>query len=132
MSKMAAHGRDAPARFDLHAASRSARRANPEWVPDGTRRLPEVAVGKRAGSRWTKIIQSEDSMRLTCTLTRLADNRWLARHDSRDVGAVEVRGATREEAIEKITGEIRYRLELCPCSGETYRHIAIDVVESAT
>jgi hypothetical protein len=34
-------------------------------------------------------------------------------------------------AIEKIEGEIRYRLELCPCTGETYRHIEIDVVESA-
>jgi hypothetical protein len=71
-------------------------------------------------------------MRLSCTLTRLPGGRWLARHESRDVGAVEVRGATREEAVEKIKGEIRYRLELCPCTGETYRHIAIDVVESAT
>ena len=71
-------------------------------------------------------------MRLTCTLTRLPGGRWLAEHDSRDVGAVEVRGTTREEAIEKIEGEIRYRLELCPFTGETYRHIAIDVVESAS
>ena len=70
-------------------------------------------------------------MRLTCTLKRLHDGRWLARHESRDVGAVEVRAATRAEAIEKIEGEIRYRLELCPCTGETYRHIAIDVVEPA-
>jgi hypothetical protein len=68
-------------------------------------------------------------MRLTCTLTRLP-NGWLARHDSRDVGRVEVQAATREAAIEKIKGEIRYRLELCPCSGETYQHIAIEVVES--
>lgn len=71
-------------------------------------------------------------MGLTCTLTRLAGGGWLARHESREVGAVEVRGATREEAIGKITGEIRYRLELCPCTGETYRHIAIDVIESAS
>jgi hypothetical protein len=68
-------------------------------------------------------------MRLTCTLTRLSSG-WLARHDSRDVGRVEVQAATREAAIEKIKGEIRYRLELCPCSGETYQHIAIEVVES--
>jgi hypothetical protein len=71
-------------------------------------------------------------MRLTCTLTRFPSGHWLARHESRDVGIVEVHGATREEAIEKVEGEIRYRLELCPCTGETYRHIAIDVVESAT
>jgi len=69
-------------------------------------------------------------MHVTCTLTRLAGG-WLARHDSREVGEVEVRGATREETIEKMKGEIRYRLELCPCTGETYRHIQIDVVESA-
>ena len=66
-------------------------------------------------------------MRMTCTLTRLAGG-WLARHESREAGAVEVRGATREEAIEKIKGEIRYRLELCPCTGETYQHIEIEVV----
>jgi len=68
-------------------------------------------------------------MPLTCTLKRLPSG-WLARHDSRDVGRVEVQAATREAAIEKIKGEIRYRLELCPCSGETYQHIDIEVVES--
>jgi hypothetical protein len=43
---------------------------------------------------------------------------------------LEVRAATRDEAIEKIKGEIRYRLELCPCTGETYQHIDIDVIEA--
>lgn len=69
-------------------------------------------------------------MRVTCTLTRVGGG-WLARHESRDVGALEVRGTTREETIEKLKGEIRYRLELCPCTGETYRHIEIQVIESA-
>ena len=68
-------------------------------------------------------------MRLICTLSRQAGT-WIARHESRDVGLVEVRAATREEAIEKITGEIRYRLELCPCTGETYQHIQVEVRES--
>ena len=67
-------------------------------------------------------------MKLQCTLSHVAGG-WIARHDSRDVGYVEVRAATREAAIEKIEGEIRYRLELCPCSGETYQHIQVDVVE---
>ena len=67
-------------------------------------------------------------MRLTCVLTQLPGG-WIARHDSRDVGRLEVRAATREAALEKIEGEIRYRLELCPCSGETYRHIQIEAVE---
>jgi hypothetical protein len=67
-------------------------------------------------------------MRMICTLTRLPGG-WSALHESQDVGRVEVRAPTRAEAIEKIQGEIRYRLELCPCTGETYRHIEIDVVE---
>jgi hypothetical protein len=46
------------------------------------------------------------------------------------VGQVEVRAASRELAIEKIEGEIRYRLELCPCTGETYQHIQIDAIDS--
>ncbi len=68
-------------------------------------------------------------MRMTCTLTRLPSG-WTAVHDSRDVGRVVVTALTRDEAIEKIKGEIRYRLELCPCTGETYQHIEIDVAES--
>ena len=67
-------------------------------------------------------------MSYTCTVTRLPAG-WLARHESRDVGTLEVRGLTRDEAIEKIRGEIRYRLELCPCTGETYQHIDVQVVD---
>ena len=69
-------------------------------------------------------------MRVTCTLTRLPGGNWSARHDSRDVGQVEVHAATREEAIEKMKGEIRYRLELCPCTGETYQHLEVEIVET--
>jgi hypothetical protein len=68
-------------------------------------------------------------MRFTCELSRLSDNRWSARHASRDAGEVEVKAATRDEAIAKIRDEIRYRLELCPCTGDTWQHVAIDVVE---
>jgi len=70
----------------------------------------------------------QTAMRLTCTIARLPGG-WSAQHDSRDVGHVEVKATTREEAIEKIKGEIRYRLELCPCTGETYQHIEIDAVD---
>jgi hypothetical protein len=69
-------------------------------------------------------------MSFPCTLTRLASGQWSAQHDSREVGAVSVQAATREEAIAKIEGEIRYRLELCPCTGETWQHIDVQVVES--
>ena len=68
-------------------------------------------------------------MSLTCTITRLPAG-WLAIHDSREVGHLEVRALTRKEVLEKIEGEIRYRLELCPCTGETYQHIDIHAVEA--
>ena len=68
-------------------------------------------------------------MRLACTVTRLPGG-WMASHSSRDAGQIEVRALTRNEVIEKIKGEIRYRLELCPCTGDTYQHIEIDVTES--
>jgi hypothetical protein len=69
-------------------------------------------------------------MKATCTLEQLPTGAWLARHESRDAGRVEAQAATREAALEKIKGEIRYRLELCPCTGETYQHIDIEVVAS--
>jgi hypothetical protein len=64
-----------------------------------------------------------------CTVARLPAG-WCARHESRDVGVVEVRALTRAEVIDKIRGEIRYRLELCPCTGETYQHIDVEIVEA--
>ncbi len=66
-----------------------------------------------------------------CTVSKVPAG-WLAQHESRDVGTVDVRALTRAEAIEKIRGEIRYRLELCPCTGETYQHIDVEVVDVAT
>lgn len=57
------------------------------------------------------------------------DGTWLATHESREVGSLRTRAASREEAIEKLRGEIRYRLELCPCSGATWQHVPIRVVE---
>lgn len=68
-------------------------------------------------------------MRFPCTLTRQA-GAWLARHESRDAGAIEVRASSRDEVLEKLKGEIRYRLELCPCTGETYQHIDVEIVET--
>ena len=49
---------------------------------------------------------------------------------SQEVGRVEATAPTREQAIEKLRGEIRYRLDLCPCSGETYQRIKVEIVDS--
>lgn len=62
-------------------------------------------------------------------LIRLADGRWLAAHESREAGSITVRADSRETAIDKIEGEIRYHLELCPCSGATWQHLELQVVE---
>jgi hypothetical protein len=70
-----------------------------------------------------------EGMRFPCTIERLAGGGWAAEHDGREVGKVRVQAPTREAAIEKLQGEIRYRLELCPCTGETYQHIDVQIVE---
>jgi hypothetical protein len=67
-------------------------------------------------------------MKFTSTVSQSADGRWIARHEGKDAGQVQATAASRDEAIEKLKQEIRYRLELCPCTGETYQHIAIEIV----
>jgi hypothetical protein len=71
-------------------------------------------------------------MRFACTIQRGPDGRWLIRHTGSEIGPVEATGDSREVAVEKMRGELRYRLELCPCSGESYQHIQIELLESNT
>ena len=68
-------------------------------------------------------------MRFPSTILRGSDGQWSLRHESPEIGQVEVTAPTRGQAVEKLRGEIRYRLELCPCSGETYQHIKIEISE---
>jgi hypothetical protein len=56
-------------------------------------------------------------MKFICTLTRLANGKWLARHTASNLGQVEVAAPTREEALTKMRDELRYRSEYCPCTG---------------
>jgi hypothetical protein len=67
-------------------------------------------------------------MKFHCTVRRENDQ-WVVRHEGPQAGAVQVRAASRDDALEKMRGELRYRLELCPCTGETYQHIDIEVLE---
>ena len=69
-------------------------------------------------------------MKFPSTILRTSDGQWSLRHESPEIGRVEVTAQTREQAVEKLRGEISYRLELCPCSGETYRHIKIEISEA--
>jgi len=67
-------------------------------------------------------------MDFTCDLMQSGDGSWIVRHAGRDVGEIETVAHGRDEAIEKMRQEIRYRLELCPCSGELYQHVNVRVV----
>jgi hypothetical protein len=66
-------------------------------------------------------------MKFASTATRRDDGQWTLRHESSELGRIEVTAATRAEALEKLRGEIRYKLELCPCTGESYQHIEIEL-----
>jgi hypothetical protein len=69
-------------------------------------------------------------MKFPSIIVRRSDGQWTLWHESTEIGRVEVTAPTREQATEKFRGEIRYRLELCPCNGESYQHISIEISES--
>jgi hypothetical protein len=68
-------------------------------------------------------------MKFACTLKQAGGGQWSARHESDAVGAVNVVATSRALVLDKMRGELRYRLELCPCTGESYRHIDVEIVE---
>jgi hypothetical protein len=65
-------------------------------------------------------------MKFHCTMHE-QNGQWVVRHEGAQAGRVEVSAASREAALEKLRGELRYRLELCPCTGETYQHLEIEL-----
>lgn len=69
-------------------------------------------------------------MQFTCTISRRVPDEWVVRHVGAGLGSIEVRAATRDQALEKMRRELRYRLEFCPCTGETYRDVPIELVET--
>lgn len=67
-------------------------------------------------------------MKFPCTLTRVDDRHWTLRHVGPHVGTVQVTGVSEAEALEKMRGELRYRLEICPCTGELYQDVDVEIV----
>jgi hypothetical protein len=47
-------------------------------------------------------------MKLTCTLSRLPNGQWLARHAESNLGPVEVTAASRDEVQVKMQNELQY------------------------
>ena len=71
-------------------------------------------------------------MKLTCTVSRLANGKWLPRHTSSSTGLVEVTALTREEALTKMRDELQYRIEWCPCSGASGDTVELQVREEGS
>lgn len=63
-------------------------------------------------------------------MMRRSDGQWSIRYAGSDTGTVEVTASSREEAVKKMENELRYRLEICPCTGESYKNVQIEVVET--
>ena len=70
-------------------------------------------------------------MKFACQVTQLNNGDWSVRHSGSDVGTAEVTAGLREEALLKMRNEIRYRLEICPCTGEMYQQASIEIVETS-
>ena len=68
-------------------------------------------------------------MTFRCRMAQASGGQWSVKHSSSGTGTVEVTATTRALALEKMRAELRYRLELCPCTGEQYKDIEIDLVE---
>jgi len=70
-------------------------------------------------------------MRFPVTLKKLIDGKLQARSIGTIAGEVTVVGNSREEVLEKARSEIRYRIELCPCSTVADDFVELDVQEAA-
>jgi len=70
-------------------------------------------------------------MRFPVTLKKLIDGKIQARSIGTVAGEVTVVGSTRDEALERARNEIRYRIELCPCSTVAEDFVELDVQEAA-
>ncbi len=66
-------------------------------------------------------------MKFACTFLQLSSGEWSVRHVGPHVGTVQVTARSQEEALEKMRGELRYRLEICPCTGELYQDVQIEI-----
>jgi len=70
-------------------------------------------------------------MKFACVLKRLSNGHWAVRHTGSTVGTVEVTARTSQEALVKMRNELRYRVELCPCSGVSDDYINLEVTEDS-
>jgi hypothetical protein len=70
-------------------------------------------------------------MKFTCTAERLGNGHWVVRHAGPALGIVEVTASTRDAALTKLRSELRYRVELCPCSGVADDYVELQIAEGS-
>lgn len=68
-------------------------------------------------------------MKFVCQISE-RDGLWTVEHAGPDIGPIRVTAPSRAEALRKMDGEIHYWLELCPCTGQTYRDLQLELVAS--
>ena len=68
-------------------------------------------------------------VKFVCRISE-SNGTWTAEHSSTDVGPIRVFAPTRGEVLRKLEEEIRYWLEMCPCTGEAYRDLSLEIVEA--
>lgn len=66
-------------------------------------------------------------MKFVCDLEE-RNGVWTGQHSSPGVGPVRVSGASQAEVLRKLEAEIRYWLEMCPCTGEKYHNLQLELV----
>jgi hypothetical protein len=71
-------------------------------------------------------------MKASCTLSRMRNGNWLARHSSSLLGTVEVSGSSREEALTDMRNELQFRSEWSPCCGTSAGTVELQVSEEST
>lgn len=69
-------------------------------------------------------------MQFVCRVLRTGPDRWTASYEGADLGPVSVTADSHDQALEKLRRELRYRLEMCPCTGEIYQEMEIELRES--
>ncbi len=67
-------------------------------------------------------------MRFVCTVKQLPEGRWRAEAFHSSVGSIGVTADDRQQVLDKLRAEIRYRLEWCPCSGVGDDYVELQVV----
>lgn len=71
-------------------------------------------------------------MKAFCILTPMPNDTWQIRHSSSELGNVEITGSSRDEVLAKMRKELQYRMELCPCTGESVGTIELQVSEDSS